>query len=238
MELIKNIEKTKEIYRKIDKLEKDYKTEEEKIKNILDDFRTKDQKKQNKIKEEIKAIDEKQKNILENKEVLQTEIKIIKNNIYFIIKNIFENEKIINIFDKYKRIGEKTREKIENEIIEIYKKYNIEIYCYLSCRDYLNRYNIIISLKDYNIINKIEIECDIQKKESYFLYNSINNYIQIEEIEEQANKIYFDFKNLKIEIKKDFEKIKNNIKDFENSNSICGELYEDFTINTSKLYLI
>lgn len=238
MELIKNIEKTREIYKKIDKLEKDYKTEEKKIKNILDDFRTKDQEKQNKIKEEIKAIDEKQKNILENKEVLQTEIKIIKNNIYFIIKNIFENEKIINIFDKFKRIGEKTREKIENEIIEIYKKYNIEIYCYLSYRDFLNKYNIIISLKNYNIIKRIEIECDIQKKECYFLYNSINNYIQIEEIEEKAKKIYFDFKNLKIEIKKDFEKIKNNIKDFENSNSICGELYEDFTINTSKLYLI
>ena len=102
------------------------------------------------------------------------------------------NNKIIYILKKYenKNIGEKTKEKIQNEIIDLLKQdFNFEIYVYLHInKDYYSRYN----LGDISIYFKKKLYnndwlSDIFKIEYQFCQENYNCYAE----EQQELKKYY-----------------------------------------------
>lgn len=108
---------------------------------------------------------------------------------------------------KNKRLGEKTKEKYQNEVIDlINKKYNIDVYCYLNQRQtYSNtlEYAITICFKDYyysNVVDNEKVIYNIAKDEAYVYYYNKIDYINTDNMEEYINELYQNMKNTSKEL--------------------------------------
>ena len=195
-EYITNNKKLKEIY------EKEKEAQEKRQHNyyIIDEM-----KQQGKTSEEIKSyfLQNQEKEAEEKQAILQLQD---KKKIYNIKENIIYNNIIISIYNKYKddinnimlkyenkNIGEKTKEKIQNEIKDLLKN-----------DDNFKNDDIFIYVKnDYNSYNRyyLSIHIEISKKENYpdggyrFIYQyklSINYGKYTNVYENIENKKYID----------------------------------------------
>lgn len=98
---------------------------------------------------------------------------------------------------KEKRLGEKTKEKYQNEVEDlINKNYNIDVYCYLRQKETYNdaiEYKISIYYKDYYYINELKNESivyNITNDEKYLYYYNKIEYIDTDNIEQYINELY------------------------------------------------
>ena len=151
---------------------------------------------------------------------VETEQEILLNNLLYIQQQLLTE--LLEIFkSKYidKRIGEKTKEKIQNDFnTYILGNYNIECYCYISqCLSYREQLETKISLyfADYYYVYDLkqeQLKYNHETKENYFYYyRNIKEYTNIEEIEEQAKRLRdnYDLSLQKIKaLKKEIEKIR------------------------------
>lgn len=165
--------------------------------------------------DQFKINDKKIKNYKKKIELNNIKIAILKNNIHYLFKMDFEGikRKILEYFIS-KKIGEKTREKIENEIKEYFKNnYNINIACHISTNNKIYYNNSILNYKilfyflnndnykscilEYN--EEFSIEFDIELKENKenniktYYYNNINEYININDLNSKANELLKEY---------------------------------------------
>lgn len=136
-------------------------------------------------------------------------ISILKNNIHYLFKMDLEGikPKLLDYYEN-KKIGEKTKEKIKNEIEEYFKNnYNIKIGCYLQIESDSFSYIMKISLdflnddgyKDFTFGYDEQFEIEFAKhsynnfETSINYHNNINEYIEIKDINKEANKLLKDY---------------------------------------------
>lgn len=188
------------------------------------------------IKEEQKSLNEKTKNldwtskekndIIERYQYLNSEYKklelihsILVNNLLHIQQQLlYKCMEYYQEHYKNKRIGEKTKEKIEKELEEIIKNtYNIEVYVYVKCIDNFNDYesttftqpvSISLYFKDYYYVYTLKQE-EIHYKGgevSLYYYSDVE---YVENVNEYGDKMYNDMNTLHNEIE-ELEKALNN----------------------------
>lgn len=227
----KEIKKYKEINKKIDNKNKELKEIDEKYKTFLrglnfGNFKDED------IKNECKNYEKKEKELKENLTILEIQKVLVSNNIVKLFIDKY-NSGIIDILKKYenKNIGEKTTEKIEEEIKDYLKDVEIEyIYFRLNKNNYDSDYhfgNLSINLKHINTIKyEFNLYRNYDKNYNYYdIYNQestifcsskdmiFQNYEYIEDTKKQATYIY----NLSKKQKEKFEKLKEEMKEIRNN---------------------
>lgn len=108
---------------------------------------------------------------------------------------------------KNKRLGEKTKEKYQNEVVDlISKKYNIDVRCYVTQREsYINKieYVITIYFKDYyysNVVDNEKVIYNITNDEEYLYYYNKIDYINTDNIEVYINELCQNMKNASKEL--------------------------------------
>ena len=170
---------------------------------------------------------------IERMELNKLKIAILKNNLHYLLQLNFKGieNKIISYYEKGK-IGEKTKEKIANEIKEyFFQKYDIKIRCYAwidtgynnskyelkitiyfidddGCRNYVLGYN-----EEFEILFS---KYEFNNWETHISYNqNIIEYISLGELNKKAR-----------ELKKEHEKTKKKIEELKNKQK---ELYHNFT---------
>jgi hypothetical protein len=257
---IKNVKEFYKIKKEIEKTTENYK----KAKNDFDDIIEKYLKKEIQADLFLQYEKENKANELKYKkafDILNIKKALIQNNLYNLINYDFKKIIYNDIFYKYtcKNIGDKTKQKMIDEIKAYYKNnYNIDIYFYF-IREYNYKgelfninfdINIIDTEKRYN--NDIvkystclyidnSITCNIAKDllkikynelDAHFVYNYDENFAYniIENINEEAQKIYKT-------TTKNNEKIKKIIEDFETTKKANNEMLRNNLYNIKNLYI-
>ena len=132
---------------------------------------------------EFKNYIEKSNELKEKQDKNELLQEIMINNLLSIQQDLLEIA--LNYFKeqyKNKKLGQKTKEKYQNEVKElINKNYNIDVYCYLRQKETYNstvEYEISINYKDYyysNILGNEKVIYNITNDEKYlYYYNRIN----------------------------------------------------------------
>lgn len=126
---------------------------------------------------------------------------------------------------KNKRLGEKTKQKYKNEIVNlISKNYNIDVYCYLMQRITYNNtteYTISIYYKDYyynSTLKNEKVIYNITKDEDHQYYYNKIDYVDTNNIDQYAEKLYQNFTNYHEELKTLEKKLNDKI---DTNNSLC-----------------
>ena len=108
---------------------------------------------------------------------------------------------------KDKRLGEKTKEKYQNEVQDlINKNYNIDVHCYLRQKETYNNtveYAIYIQFKDYyhiNALNSEKVIYNITNDEKYLYYYNKIDYIDIDNIDKYVNELDQNMANARKEL--------------------------------------
>lgn len=255
----KNIKELKEIKKKIEKIEKQENEQKENYKNKIDLFLNKNIENNDFIQQEA-SIRYEQKKTEAKKQVLQIQEKIILNNLYNLINYSFKKIIYNDIFYKYtsKNIGEKTKEKIQNEIKDYYKNnYNVDVYFYFNknynyngfLRDidfkiylidtnklYNNRiveystYLYMDGVTPYHVADLLNVKHNQENAHFIYNYDENFNYTIIENIEAEAKKIYTTCKKLN-------EKTEKLLQDFENIKKENNELLKNKLCDFKGLYI-
>lgn len=190
--------------------------------------------------DQFKINDKKIKNYKKQIELNNIKIAILKNNIHYLLKMDFEGikGKILEYFIN-KKIGEKTKEKIENEIKEYFNNnYNIKIACYISSKNKIYYDNSILNYKiTFYFLNndnyksyilgyneEFSIEFDIELKENKenniktYYYNNIDEYININNLNSKATELLKEYTKTvnKIEkLRKEQQELYHNFMDYQ-----------------------
>lgn len=189
------------------------------------------------LKEKIKRLDEKTAYLYNNNydeflkndetikkykkkiELNNLKIAILKNNIHYLFKNDFAplEEKILNYWEN-KKIGEKTKEKIENEIKDFFKNnYDVNIGDYINVKNssyysksfevvlyFLNDNNYRDFILEYNEDFKIEYSKsqhnNFELVKSY--YNNIIEYVELKDLNNKAKELFKEYNKTKEKIEK------------------------------------
>ena len=163
--------------------------------------------------------------IVDEMNIIDLAIQIAKNNIDLSLNEIVEKE-LIPIIQKYKdkRIGEKTKEKIGNEIKEYIKdKYNFIVYFNMFQEYYFTGIRISFNFYTNNNIKIGHIEkCSDEKGFNENTFNNLYNYYcnldysYINNVKEYADKLYISMQDSKKKIsdlRKQIDDEKNKIND-------------------------
>ena len=165
---------------------------------------------------------EKEGQIADDMNIIDIAIQITKNNIDLSLNEIVEKE-LIPIIQKYKnkRIGEKTKENIRNEIKEYVKnKYNFIIYFNMFQEFYFT--GIRLSFDFYTEDHKKIGNVDKSSNEKEYNENTFNNlynyycnldYNYIDDVKEYAKKLYIET----IKSKKRIDDLRKQIDDEKNN---------------------
>ena len=170
------LKKYLEINKRIKRTKEDLQTTNEEFKNI---YRQHDLKelKEEKIQNELTDYDKKIKQLEKAYNIQKIESNLIYNNMGVIFYENYNN-KIIDILKKYenKNIGDKTKEKIQNEITDLLKQdFNFEIYVYLHInKEYSKLGSLSINFKKKCYNN--EWSSDIFKIDYEFWQDTYNCY--------------------------------------------------------------
>ena len=123
---------------------------------------------------------------------------ILTNNLLSIQQDLLEIA--LNYFKesyKNKKLGQKTKEKYQNEVKElINKNYNIDVYCYLRQKETYNstvEYEISINYKDYyyiNILGNEKVIYNITNDEKYLYYYNRINYTDTDNLNQYIDELY------------------------------------------------
>ena len=180
---------------------------------------------------------EKEGKIAEDIKIIDLAIQVAKNNIDLSLNEIVDKE-LIPIIQKYKnkRIGEKTKEKIANEIKEYIKeKYNFIVYFNMYQEFYFTGIRVSFDFydKDHKKIGNIEKASD-EKEYNQNTFNNLYNYNvnldynYINDVKEYAKTLY----NEKTKSKEKIEELRKQISN--ERNNINKHLYNhlnDYKIN-------
>ena len=196
----------------MEKIEEKYTTTRQLLQNSRDYYQyLKDE--QNRLDQQVEGIDYKSnefKQYIEKSKELKEKLSrnallndILTNNLLSIQQNLLEIA--LNYFKenyKNKRLGQKTKEKYQNEVKElINKNYNIDVYCYLRQKETYNNtieYEISINYKDYyysNILGNEKVIYNITNDEEYLYYYNKIEYIDTDNIDEYINELYQKLNN-------------------------------------------
>ena len=180
------------------------------------------QEKKETLKEERDKRNKKATELRKNIEELSIKVKALENNIQytFIANNTNYIEEILN---KYviKRVGEKTKTKIEKELQDILlEKNNIDdIYLYLNIKEYNNGIYIRFEINksrfevEYNILSSQKWFNDNREKDIKIKLNNI--YCYIDNIDKYTTYIINEQEKIKAKkekLNKEIEKFNNNLK--------------------------
>lgn len=233
--LKENIEKMKEFKKDIYKVEKQIDLLVDKSTELYHKNYEEYQKNDNKIKQLKKKI--KLNNI---------KIAIIKNNLHYLLKMDFEGikEKMLDYYEN-KQIGEKTKEKMRNEIKEYFKNnFNVNIACYIYIEKtgYSYKLNFSFGFLDSDGYNDytfkygedFKITFEKRKYNNYELviccYYNINDYIELKDLSKKASELFKEYNKTKEKIEKlhlQQKELYHNFSDFLN-----GSLYDELKIKT------
>lgn len=221
------MENLKENIKEFNRIKKENYSIKEKIDNLVDQSTTL----YHSNYEQFTA-NEKQIKQYKNKiELNKIKLAIIKNNLHYFLKMDFEGikQKMIDIYET-KTIGEKTREKMQNEIKAYYKEnFNVNISCYISFDNFLENKCIVFTFsflndenyRSYELEYNEEFRINFEKRKcnnfelQVLYYNNIDHNINISDITKTA-------KDLQKEYTKTVEKI-------EKLRIQQKELYHNFT---------
>ena len=188
------------------------------------------------LKEKIKELDEKTAYLynnnydefLKNNETIKKykkkielnnlKISILKNNIHYLFKNDFTplEEKIIYYWEN-KNIGEKTKQKIEDEIQDFFiNNYNVNVGNYISIKNdyYSKSFEIVLyflndnNYKDFTLDYNEEFKIEYSKSQynnfelvkSY--YNNIIEYVELKDLNNKAKELFKEYNKTKEKIEK------------------------------------
>lgn len=160
--------------------------------------------------------------IADDMNIIDLAIQVAKNNIDLSLNEIVDKE-LIPIIQKYKdkRIGEKTKEKIANELKEYIKdKYNFIIYFNMFQEYYFTSVRLLFEFytednKKIGTIDKVSEEKDINKDTFDKLYNYYCDldYNYINDVKDYAKTLYIE----KIKSKKRIDDLRKQIDDEKNN---------------------
>lgn len=147
--------------------------------------------------DEFKNYIEKSKDLKEKQDKNEMLEEVLTNNLISIQQDLLKIA--LDYFKenyKNKRLGQKTKEKCQNEVQDlINKNYNIDIYCYIRQKETYNdaiEYEISIYYKDYYYINELKNESIVYNitndEEHLYYYNKIE-YIDTINIDELFKKL-------------------------------------------------
>ena len=188
-------------------------------------------------KQELDNLHKQEKDLKKDLTILKIQKVLVSNNIVKLFIDKYNNG-IIEILKKYenKNIGDKTTEKIEEEIKDYLNDLEVEyIYFRLNKNNYNSEYNLGYLSIEFNNLIKIKYEFKLysnyDKKYNYYdiiniyQYNDYNliycssedmiftKYEYIEDVKKQATYIY----NLSKKQKEKFEKLKEEMKEIRNN---------------------
>ena len=147
---------------------------------------------------EFKNYVEKSNELKEKQDKNELLQEILTNNLLSIQQDLLEIA--LNYFKesyKNKKLGQKTKEKYQNEVKElINKNYNIDVYCYLRQKETYNstvEYEISINYKDYyyfNILGNEKVIYNITNDEKYLYYYNRINYTDTDNLNQYIDELY------------------------------------------------
>lgn len=199
----------------------------------------------NRTEKQNKELEEKhdeEKGLLKQQKQIETIQSLLLNNLLHIQRELLNESAEVLKNSKYylKPFGEKTKEKMQNEIKEYLKnKYDIELYVYINqsqeyTRDKFHNYEwcyeIEVIYQDYYYEYGLKQEkIRVFQNNVYFYYYDDIEYTKLQELENKANKIIE--KNQKAEekietLRKEIEKLK-----YSNNKDIKGFLHNEFYIS-------
>ena len=238
------MENLKENVKEIEKIKK----ENYKIKENINTLNHVSTELYHKNYDEFKKNDETIKKYKNKIELNKIKIAILKNNLHYLLKMDFEGIKA-KMLDYYenKKIGEKTKEKMQDEIKQYFKdNYNVNISCYITIdvNEYFNNYELTFNfgflnndgfksyILEYN--EDFKITFDKRKYNNYELqilyYNNIVEYIEIKDISQKAKELQKEYTKTVEKIEKlriQQKELYHNFTDY-----IHGFIYNDLTIDT------
>lgn len=200
------MENLKENYNKIIELNKKNYEIKEKINNLVDKSTELYHKNYDQFTENEKTI-KKYKNTME---LNKLKIAILKNNMHYLFRNDFEGVKnqMIDFYEN-KKIGEKTKEKMQDIIKEYFKNnYNINIACWISFTANYNgpcglEFNFYFlneeGYKSYVLEYNEEFKIIFEKKSynnyelSINYYHNIIEYVELKEIDKKAKELLKEY---------------------------------------------
>ena len=190
--------------------------------------------------------DKKIKKCNEKLELNNLKIAILKNNIHYLFKNDFAplEEKMLNYWET-KKIGEKTKEKIENEIKLFFQNnYNVNVGNYISVKNnyYSQEFEIVLyflndnNFKDFTLEYNEEFKIILSKSKynNYELvkgyYNNIVEYVELKDLNKKAKELLKEYNKTKEKIEKlrlQQKELYHNFTDY-----IHGFVYNELDIKT------
>lgn len=191
----------------MEKLEENYRSTQQLLQNSKE-YNHYLQDEQKRLDQQVKEIDfksnefeqyiEKSKELKEKQDKNDMLKDILTNNLLSIQQDLLEIA--LNYFKenyKNKKLGQKTKEKYQNEVKElINKNYNIDVYCYLRQKETYNstvEYEISINYKDYyymNILGNEKVIYNITNDEKYLYYYNRINYTDTDNINQYVDELY------------------------------------------------
>lgn len=244
--LNKNMEYLKGLYNKLNELNDEYNVIEKNEKDYISKYSFKERLENTEVYNTINEFDYNLKDNIKKRNILKYEKNIIYNNIDLILMDIIKDE-LLPILKKYegKLVGEKTKEKIKNDIkTYVLDKYNLTCYFYIYKQYAFS--SILLSFDFQEVgnnnnvirINKKDIELDTNVKEFNNVIYDIDNlypyyasydykYIELESVSDYASNLY----NMRVLTENNIKKLNDEISKLKNDfNGYCLNNLNDYRI--------
>lgn len=239
-----NMEYLKDLYNKFNELEKEYNVIYKNEKNYISKYSFKERLENTEVYNTINEFDFNLKDNIKKRDILVYEKNVIYNNIDLILTDIIKCE-LLPILKKYegKLVGEKTKEKMKNDIkTYILEHYNLN--CYFSIYKEYEFSSILLSFSFYEVgnkyvrINKRDIELDTDVKEFNNVIYDIDNlypycasydykYVELDNVKGYASNLY----NMRVLTENNIKKLNDEISKLKQDfNSYCLNNLNDYRI--------
>lgn len=239
-----NMEYLKGLYNKLNELKEEYNVIYKNEKDYISKYSFKERLESTEVNNAIKEFDSNLKDNIKKRDILIYEKNVIYDNIDLILTDIIKCE-LLPILKKYegKAVGEKTKEKMKNDIkTYILEHYNLN--CYFSIYKKYEFSSILLSFGFYEVgnsyvrINKRDIELDtnvnnyneiiynIDKLQPYYV-NYDYKYVELDNVSGYASNLY----NMRVLTENNIKKLNDEISKLKNDfNGYCLNNLNDYRI--------